>query len=65
MIVFFTLCFVFVPAVCFAHSGTVLTAVSNYWSFLLPFISGLIILFRNFFARHLGFFKNKKSDDVK
>ena len=53
-----------IPAICFAHSGTIFNAVSNYLPFLFPFISGFVIAFRKFFAKYLRFFKRKGSDGV-
>jgi hypothetical protein len=48
----------FVPAVCYAHSGTVARAVANYLPFFLPLLSGLLYACRNY-LRRLLFWKKK------
>jgi hypothetical protein len=48
-----------IPAVCFAHSGMLVNAVSNYWPFLVPALSGIFVACRRFF---MHFFYHVKSD---
>lgn len=57
-----TLGLILVPSICFAHSGAVLNAVSNFLPLLIPFISAAVIAFRKHIARLFNFLINKKSD---
>lgn len=58
-----TIGLILVPSICFAHSGTVFKAVSNYLPFLIPFISAVVIGCRKYIARFFNFLTNKKFDD--
>ncbi len=47
-----------IPTLCFAHSGTVLNAVSNYLPVLIPLIVGIAAFGKRFITQILNFFKN-------
>ena len=47
-----------IPTLCFAHSGTVLTAVSNYLPVLIPLVAGIAAFGKRFITLILHFFKN-------
>ena len=47
-----------IPSLCFAHSGTVLNAVSNYLPVLIPLIAGIAAFGKRFITQILNFLKN-------
>ncbi len=56
-ILILSLCFMAVPSVCSAHSGTLVNAFTSYLPFIAPIVAGAVATFKNFFA---GFFRASK-----
>jgi len=58
-----TACFMAIPAICSAHSGTLVNAFSNYLPLIMPMVVGAVATCRNyiknFFARIFERFKSK------
>ncbi len=52
------LCFVAVPSICSAHSGTLINACTSYLPFIAPIVAGVVASFKNFFGTFLASFKN-------
>ncbi len=59
------LCFIAVPSICSAHSGTLVNAVTSYLPFIAPIVAGIVASWKNFFGTFTARFKNffKKSDN--
>ena len=58
-----TACFMAIPSVCSAHSGTLVNAFSNYLPLIMPMVVGAVAGFKNyiknFFANIFDKFKRK------
>lgn len=52
------LCFVAVPSICSAHSGTLINAVTSYLPFIAPIIAGVVASWKNFFGTFTAKFKS-------
>lgn len=48
-----------VPSICFAHSGTVLKAVSTYLPFIVPIAAGIAAFGRSSIYRWMEKFRKK------
>jgi len=53
------ICFVMIPSVCSAHSGTLINAFSNYFPFILPAVAGFFASFKNLFTNFFNRFRKK------
>lgn len=58
------LCFVAVPSICSAHSGTLINAFTSYLPFIAPIVAGIVASWKNFCGTITARFKNlfEKSD---
>ena len=52
------LCFVAVPSICSAHSGTLISAFTSYLPFIAPIVAGIVASWKNFFGTFSAKFKN-------
>lgn len=47
-ILLWIMCFMAIPSICSAHSGTLINAVSNYMPLIIPMVFGAVATCRNY-----------------